>query len=63
MVEMMPAHALADLCTSVISATYAEKLDVLNALDLTERFKKTLPLLLRQIEGKIFYSHFKFKKF
>ncbi|XP_075226367.1 lon protease homolog 2, peroxisomal-like [Lycorma delicatula] len=51
MVEMMPAHALADLCTSVVSATYTEKLDVLNALDLTERFKKTLPLLLRQIEG------------
>lgn len=50
MVELIPDHSLADLCTSVVSTTYAEKLDVLNALDITERFKKTLPLLLRQIE-------------
>ena len=31
-------------------ASHSERLEILDAVDLSERFKKTLPLLLRQIE-------------
>ena len=34
----------------MVKASYAEKLQVLDAVDLTQRFKKALPLLMRQIE-------------
>jgi ATP-dependent Lon protease len=33
-----------------VKASYAEKIQVLDAVDLNERFKKALPLLMRQIE-------------
>jgi ATP-dependent Lon protease len=34
----------------MVKASFAEKLQVLDAVDLTQRFKKALPLLMRQIE-------------
>ncbi|XP_064640308.1 lon protease homolog 2, peroxisomal-like [Lineus longissimus] len=51
MLDSVPAHHLPDICASIIKASYSERIQVLDAVDLTERFKKTLPLLMRQIEG------------
>jgi ATP-dependent Lon protease len=51
MLDTLPAHHLADLCASLVNATFLEKLQVLDAVDLSERLKKALPLLVRQIEG------------
>lgn len=50
MLESLPSQNLPDICASIVKASYTEKLQVLDAIDLTERFNKTLPLLLRQIE-------------
>ena len=50
MLESVPSQHLPDLCASIVKASYAEKIQVLDAIDLSERFKKTLPLLMRQIE-------------
>jgi ATP-dependent Lon protease len=50
MLDNLPAHHLPDICASIIKASYSERIQVLDAVDLTERFKKTLPLLMRQIE-------------
>jgi ATP-dependent Lon protease len=51
MLDTLPAHHLADLCASLVTASFIEKLQVLDAVDLSERLKKALPLLVRQIEG------------
>jgi ATP-dependent Lon protease len=51
MLGTLPAHHLADLCASLVNASFMEKLQVLDAVDLSERLKKALPLLVRQIEG------------
>lgn len=51
MLDTLPAHHLADLCASLVNASFLEKLQVLDAVDLSERLKKALPLLIRQIEG------------
>jgi len=51
MLDSLPDEHFPDICASIVKASYAEKLQVLDALDLSERFKKTLPLLMRQIEG------------
>ena len=51
MLESVPSHQLADIMASIVNATFNEKLDILNAVDLKIRFEKALPLLLRQIEG------------
>ena len=51
MLESVPSHQLADIMASIINASFNEKLEILNAVDLKERFLKALPLLLRQIEG------------
>ena len=48
--DNLPNEHFPDICASIVKASYTEKLQVLDAVDLTERFKKTLPLLLRQIE-------------
>ncbi|KAK7114032.1 lon protease homolog 2, peroxisomal-like [Littorina saxatilis] len=47
----LPSEHLPDICSTMVKASYAEKLQVLDAVDLTQRFKKALPLLMRQIEG------------
>ena len=52
MLDSLPSQHLPDVCASIIKASYAEKVQVLDAVDLTDRFKKTLPLLIRQIEVK-----------
>jgi ATP-dependent Lon protease len=41
---------LPDVTASIVKASYAEKIQVLDAVDLEERFKRALPLLSRQIE-------------
>ena len=51
MLESIPNHQLADLMSSIVNASFNEKLEILNAIDLKDRFSKALPLLLRQIEG------------
>lgn len=47
----VPIQSLPDICAAIVRATHAERLQVLDAVDLGERFKKTLPLLIRQIES------------
>lgn len=51
MLRTLPAHHLADLCASLVNASFLEKLQILDAVELTERLKRALPLLVRQIEG------------
>jgi ATP-dependent Lon protease len=51
MLESVPSHQLADIMAAIVKASYKEKLDILNAVDLRERFERALPLLIRQIEG------------
>ncbi|XP_002735093.1 lon protease homolog 2, peroxisomal-like [Saccoglossus kowalevskii] len=51
MLDSVPAQNLPDIFASIIKTSFNEKLQILDAVDLAERFKKTLPLLVRQIEG------------
>ncbi|XP_078589974.1 lon protease homolog 2, peroxisomal-like [Branchiostoma floridae x Branchiostoma japonicum] len=51
MLDSLPSQHLPDVFASIVKASYKEKLQVLDAVDLRERFEKTLPLLIRQIEG------------
>lgn len=51
LLDHLPREALPDVVTSVIRTTNREKLQVLDAVGLEERFKMTIPLLVRQIEG------------
>ncbi len=53
MLESVPSEHLPDLCASIVKTSLSEKIQVLDAVDLSERFKKTLPLLIRQIEVSI----------
>ncbi|KAK7861968.1 hypothetical protein R5R35_013532 [Gryllus longicercus] len=47
MLNSLPGHHLADVCASLVKASYTEKLEILDALDVTERLKKTLTLISR----------------
>lgn len=49
LLNSLPIHSLPDVCAAIVRASHAERLEILDAVDLTERFKRTLPLLLRQI--------------
>ncbi|XP_067133768.1 lon protease homolog 2, peroxisomal-like [Centruroides vittatus] len=51
LLNSLPIQSLPDVCAAIIRASHAERLQVLDAVDLAERLKKTLPLLVRQIEG------------
>jgi len=51
LLNSLPIHPLPDVCAAIVRASHAERLEILDAVDLTERFRKTLPLLLRQIES------------
>lgn len=51
MLDSVPVHHLPDICASLVKASYSEKIQVLDAVDISDRFKRTLPLLMRQIEG------------
>ena len=50
MLEGLPSQHLPDICAAIVKASYTEKIQVLDAVDLQERFRKALPLLTRQIE-------------
>ncbi|XP_070829176.1 lon protease homolog 2, peroxisomal [Chaetodon trifascialis] len=51
LLDSLPRETLPDVVASMIRTSNAEKLQVLDAVSLEERFKKALPLLTRQIEG------------
>ncbi|XP_067406663.1 lon protease homolog 2, peroxisomal [Emydura macquarii macquarii] len=51
LLDNLPREALPDILTSIIRTTNQEKLRILDAVSLEERFKMTIPLLVRQIEG------------
>ncbi|XP_070570917.1 lon protease homolog 2, peroxisomal-like [Ptychodera flava] len=51
MLDSLPTQNLPDIFASIVKATSTEKLSILDSVDLAERFKKTLPLLVRQVEG------------
>ena len=51
MLENAPNHQLADIISALVNASFKEKVEVLNAVKLQDRFSKAFPLLLRQIEG------------
>ncbi|XP_028931738.1 lon protease homolog 2, peroxisomal [Ornithorhynchus anatinus] len=51
LLDSLPREALPDILTSIIRTSNKEKLQILDAVSLEERFKMTLPLLVRQIEG------------
>ncbi|KAM7413893.1 hypothetical protein PAMA_018950 [Pampus argenteus] len=51
LLDSLPRETLPDVVASMIRTTNKEKLQVLDALSLEERFKKALPMLTRQIEG------------
>ncbi|XP_034257095.1 lon protease homolog 2, peroxisomal-like isoform X1 [Thrips palmi] len=50
MLNSIPHTMLADLVASLTKASFTEKLEILDAIDLMERFKKALPLLVRQVK-------------
>uniref|UniRef100_A0A8C9XYV8 Lon protease homolog 2, peroxisomal n=1 Tax=Sander lucioperca TaxID=283035 RepID=A0A8C9XYV8_SANLU len=51
LLDSLPREALPDVLASMIRTSNKEKLQVLDAVTLEERFKKALPMLTRQIEG------------
>lgn len=50
LMNSLPVHSLPDVCAAIVRASHAERLQILDSVDLSERFRKTLPLLIRQIE-------------
>ncbi|KAM7002834.1 lon protease homolog 2, peroxisomal [Tautogolabrus adspersus] len=51
LLDSLPRETLPDVVASMIRTSNKEKLQVLEAVSLEERFKKALPLLNRQIDG------------
>ncbi|ELK15357.1 Peroxisomal Lon protease like protein 2 [Pteropus alecto] len=51
LLDSLPREALPDILTAIIRTSDKEKLQILDAVSLEERFKMTIPLLVRQIEG------------
>lgn len=51
LLDNLPREALPDILTSIIRTSNKEKLQILDAVSLEDRFKMTIPLLVRQIEG------------
>ncbi|XP_043562859.1 lon protease homolog 2, peroxisomal [Chiloscyllium plagiosum] len=51
LLDSLPKETLPDILASIIRTSTNEKLQILDAVSLEERFKKTIPLLVRQIEG------------
>lgn len=51
LLDSLPRETLPDVVASMIRTSNNEKLQVLDAVSLEERFKKALPMLNRQIEG------------
>nr|XP_020460032.1 lon protease homolog 2, peroxisomal [Monopterus albus] len=51
LLDSLPRETLPDVVASMLRTSNKEKLQVLDAVSLEERFKKALPMLTRQIEG------------
>ncbi|XP_032813573.1 lon protease homolog 2, peroxisomal isoform X1 [Petromyzon marinus] len=51
LLDSLPSEDLPDIVASIVRTSRAEKLQVLEAVELEERFRRTIPLLVRQIEG------------
>ncbi|CAN9499462.1 unnamed protein product [Ophioblennius macclurei] len=51
LLDSLPRETLPDVVASMIRTSNKEKLQVLDAVSLEERFKRALPLLTKQIEG------------
>uniref|UniRef100_A0A671VEX4 Lon protease homolog 2, peroxisomal n=1 Tax=Sparus aurata TaxID=8175 RepID=A0A671VEX4_SPAAU len=51
LLDSLPRETLPDVVASMIRTSNKEKLQVLDAVSLEERFKKALPMLTKQIEG------------
>ncbi|XP_056907477.1 lon protease homolog 2, peroxisomal isoform X1 [Takifugu flavidus] len=51
LLDTLPRETLPDVVASMIRASNKEKLQVLDAVDLEERFRTVLPMLTRQIEA------------
>uniref|UniRef100_A0A665V1Z9 Lon protease homolog 2, peroxisomal n=1 Tax=Echeneis naucrates TaxID=173247 RepID=A0A665V1Z9_ECHNA len=51
LLDSLPRETLPDVVASMIHTSNKEKLQVLDAVSLEERFKKALPMLTRQIDG------------
>uniref|UniRef100_UPI0037E8E62F lon protease homolog 2, peroxisomal n=1 Tax=Semicossyphus pulcher TaxID=241346 RepID=UPI0037E8E62F len=51
LLDSLPRETLPDVVASMIRTSNREKLQVLDAVSLEERFKKALPMLTRQIDG------------
>ncbi|PWA33078.1 hypothetical protein CCH79_00013092 [Gambusia affinis] len=51
LLDNLPRETLPDVVASMIRTSNKEKLQVLDAVSLEERFRKALPMLSRQIEG------------
>lgn len=51
LLDSLPKETLPDVVASMIRTSNKEKLQVLDAVSLEERFKMALPMLTRQIEG------------
>uniref|UniRef100_H2S9G5 Lon peptidase 2, peroxisomal n=1 Tax=Takifugu rubripes TaxID=31033 RepID=H2S9G5_TAKRU len=51
LLDSLPRETLPDVVASMIRASNKEKLQVLDAVDLEERFRTVLPMLTRQIEA------------
>ncbi|XP_070763320.1 lon protease homolog 2, peroxisomal isoform X1 [Enoplosus armatus] len=51
LLDSLPRETLPDVVASMIRTSNQEKLQVLDAVSLEERFKKALPMLTRQIDG------------
>ena len=50
LLNQLPDHSLPDLLCSVVKGSFKEKLKVLDAINLPDRFRTALPLVTRQIE-------------
>lgn len=61
MLNSIPHTLLADLVASLTKASFAEKLEILDAIDLMDRFKKALPLLVRQVKGMYLIAYLRSK--
>uniref|UniRef100_A0A8C4R434 Lon peptidase 2, peroxisomal n=1 Tax=Eptatretus burgeri TaxID=7764 RepID=A0A8C4R434_EPTBU len=51
LLDTLPSEVLPDIIASMIRTSPSEKLEILDTIDLEERFKRTIPLLIRQIES------------
>ncbi|XP_029637079.1 lon protease homolog 2, peroxisomal isoform X1 [Octopus sinensis] len=63
MLDQLPSQHLPDVCAAIVKASYSEKMQVLDAVELSDRFKRALPLIVRQIEALRLLQKVKKEKF